>query len=177
LKKKIYAILLIAVLLVPSSGTYLWLQYKKNMTIRQVEKNIQAGIDKEKLVLLRFTEEEAAKELKWEHSGEFEYHHQMYDIVESLIIGDSIYYWCWWDIAETVLNNKISELGKYASDTEAQKDNQKENINPFFKLVCLCENNMWKGNPPYSQEMKFLPFVDLYDSLNLPPPEPPPRAC
>jgi len=177
LKKKIYAILLITVLLAPSSVTYMWLQYKKNMTKKQVDKNIQAGINKEKLVLLKFTEEEAETELRWEHSREFEYHHQMFDIVESKIVGDSIYYWCWWDIAETMLNNKISELGKYAFDTDAQKNNKKEHINPFLKMIYFSEFNIWHGNCPDSQEIKFFSLIDLYDSLYFPPPEPPPRSC
>ncbi|MFH1049421.1 MAG: hypothetical protein V1779_00660 [bacterium] len=50
--------------------------------------NMIAGLDKDELVLLKFTEEELVLKLRWEHSKEFEYHYQMNDIVDQAIQGD-----------------------------------------------------------------------------------------
>ena len=47
--------------------------------------------------------------LKWHESNEFEYRGQMYDVIKKEDRGDSIWYYCHWDKAETKLLNNLSE--------------------------------------------------------------------
>ena len=77
---------------------------------REIKWKMIAGIDQNELVLLKFSKEEAETKLRWEHSKEFEYDGQMYDIVSKEIKGDSIYYRCWWDYEEPALNRKLQQL-------------------------------------------------------------------
>lgn len=143
----------------------------------KVDESISKGIEKDRLVLLGFTKEETETALRWEHSREFEYKRQMYDIIEKKVVGDSIYYWCWWDIAETLINNKISDLGRYALDTEAQKNDRKDHINPWFKLIFIGESPASHSSAPHEHTGSVLAYTDLYNSLAIPPPKPPPRSC
>jgi hypothetical protein len=175
LKHKIFSIFFILVLFAPSTGTYLCLLHRKEMVRMQVNESIREGIDKERLVLLGFTMEETETELRWEHSREFEYKSQMYDIVETKIVGDSIYYRCWWDIEETLIKNMISELGRFALDTDARKNDRKVHINPWFKLVFITESTASPLEARPQKTSKFIAYADLYNSLNIPPPKPPPR--
>ncbi|MDT8400578.1 MAG: hypothetical protein RQ743_02695 [Bacteroidales bacterium] len=177
MKNKIYAICFILVLLAPCTVTYLWLLHNKEAVRSQVEKSILKGIDKDRLVVLGFTREEIETELRWEHSREFEYKRQMYDIVETKILGDSIYYSCWWDIEETLINNKISALGKYTIDNDMQKNERKEHINPWFRLIFTGEVYKFHCNDLPDRTIKFITYTNLYNSLIISPPEPPPRYC
>lgn len=145
------------------------------MVRQQVDENISVGIDKDRLVVLGFTREETERELRWEHSREFEYKRQMYDIVEVKITGDSIYYTCWWDIEETLINKRISELGKYAMDTDAQKNDRKVHFNPWFRLVFIAETHAPGPEVQPERRSKFFSYADMYNSLAIPPPKPPPR--
>ncbi|MFO7852577.1 MAG: hypothetical protein ACQERS_04840 [Bacteroidota bacterium] len=175
MKNKIYSILFILILIAPTTGTYLWLLHKKNSVRKQVNEHIKKGIDRDELVLLKFTKEETQEKLRWEHPREFEYKHQMYDIVESKTVGDSVYYWCWWDIAETLVKKRISDLGKFAMDTEAQKEKKRDYVNPWFKVNYIKESFKWTARAEESSESKFVIYINLYHSPDFPPPSPPPR--
>lgn len=102
--KKLTGIFLLAIMLVPFTGTYFWLQYQKKIIRKEVKTKIINKIDRKELVMFIFTKEETETKLRWEHSKEFEYLGQMYDIVESNTNGDTITYWCWHDHKETKLN-------------------------------------------------------------------------
>jgi len=175
LKNKVSAIFFIVVLFAPCTGTYLWLLNSRRVVRQQVNENIMNGIDTDRLVVLGFTKEETETELRWEHPAEFEYMRQMYDIVETKLAGDSIYYTCWWDIEETLINNRISELGKYALDTEAQKNDRKDNINTWFRLVFIPESRVSGLKAQFIQSSRFFEHADIYNSLAICPPKPPPR--
>ncbi|PTB91022.1 hypothetical protein C9994_16285, partial [Marivirga lumbricoides] len=107
---KVFAsISLFIILFAPGLITYSWLSHQKRAVKHEVKWKMIAGMDKNELVLLKFTSEEA-KVLKWEHAKEFEYQNEMYDVVEQQTIGDTTYYWCWWDHEETALNKQLSLL-------------------------------------------------------------------
>ncbi len=76
---------------------------------KSVKKTITEHIDKNLLVRLSFNKDEITK-LKWEHSKEFEYKSEMYDIVHKEIKSDSIVYWCWLDNEETQLEKSLNIL-------------------------------------------------------------------
>src|SRR5690606_39601506 len=90
LKKRLIAISLLFVLFAPVMTIYLYLQFEKSAVRREIKWKMIAGMDEEELVLLKFTKEETQTKLRWEHSKEFEYDGQMYDIVSKEVKGDSI---------------------------------------------------------------------------------------
>ncbi len=141
-----------------------------------VGRNIESGIEEVDLVLLGFTIEETQTELRWGHSREFEYNHQMYDIVELKTVNDSIYYWCWWDIAETLLNKQISDLGKYSVDNEQQKNDNKEHLNNWFKTLFFHTPGEWPVNIKSLNVSRPVLSDFFYLSPTIPPPYPPPQA-
>lgn len=134
-----------------------------------------ANIDSSKLELLKFAQSEIQTKLRWEHSREFEFEHQMYDVVESKIVGDSIYYWCWWDHEETELNQLLKELAIQAFDQHPKNKQQQERLLNYLKsLYCIhhLEADSIVYFPPNSPSVA---DTIEYSSLCISPPTPPPR--
>ncbi len=104
------SLLVLAALFTPFSATYLWLHIQKRLVKKEVKAKLIAGIDKSELVHFTFSQSQIETDLRWEHSKEFEYKGEMYDIVETEILGDSIRYVCWHDKAETKLNRRLQAL-------------------------------------------------------------------
>ncbi len=92
-------------------------------------------MDKEDLVLLKFTEKETTTKLRWKESNEFEYSSQMYDLVEIEMHGDTTYYWCWRDEKETKLNQKLDHLLAFALGHDSKNNENQKRLNNFFKSL------------------------------------------
>ena len=105
------------------------------MIKKSIKRKMIAGIDKEELVLLKFTKMEAERDLRWEHSKEFEYRGEMYDIVERTSKGDSIFYWCWWDHEETQLNLALSDLAEKALGKDSKRNQKRQQLLDFYKNI------------------------------------------
>jgi len=158
----------------PIAVTFTWLHFQKKQVRKEVKWKMIAGLDKEEFVLLKFSKAESLSQLKWEHSNEFEYNNQMYDIVERAVKGDTIYYWCWWDHEETRLNKKLNELVAFAlgNNTES-KDAQKRLVN-FLKSLFHPETSVWESIV-YQFEQKRTPYILNYSSVSFPPLVSPPE--
>jgi hypothetical protein len=135
LKNKIFGIFLIVCLVAPVVTTYLVFKYQKKQIKREIKRKIISEIDKSELVLLKFTEEEKNTQLKWEHSNEFEYKGEMYDIVESSTVGDTTYYWLWWDHKESKLNKQLNNILKTILGKNPQNNRNKELLINFLKSL------------------------------------------
>ncbi|AEE53853.1 hypothetical protein [Haliscomenobacter hydrossis] len=177
--KNLYGILLLACLGVPLLGTYAWLQYQKLVVKREVKQALMAGMGKERLVRLAFTPAQADTVLHWEHSREFEYQGQMYDVVEAQMRSDSTIYWCWWDQEETLLNQHLSALVEKILERDPQRQHAQDQLSQFLdNLYC---------SPSKGQFLTFLPacfqhrhttpytYQFYVQSLNTGPPAPPPE--
>lgn len=97
------------------------------------------GIDKEELVLLKFTSEQQALHLDWKHSKEFEYAGEMYDIVEQFTKNDTTYFYCWWDKEETALNRQLDNLIAGMSQSDPQQNDPQNQLSRFFKSLYWSE--------------------------------------
>ncbi len=158
-------------LIAPVIGTFSWLQA---IVRKEVKKQLIAGKDKEELILLKFTEEEAEIKLHWEHPGEFEYNNQMYDIVEIETKGDSISYWCWLDHEETKLNRQLKKLAAQILVNDQQnKENQKRLIH-FYKSLYCSKQSAWHALINQN-EPKRDGYTINWLFISFPPPVPPPR--
>lgn len=174
--KNIIAILLVFCLALPFWGSYSYLKMEKRQVKRTIKRQIMKGIDRDKLVLLKFSKKETQTLLRWEHPKEFEFYGQMYDIVHKELRGDSIWYWCWWDYEETALNRYLAilvakSMGKNPQNTETQNKLRVFSGN----LFCNDRQNLnLKENLSY--EIFFQYLADHYSSVEISPPAPPPKA-
>jgi len=156
--------------------TYFILQHQKRLLKKEIKWKIIAGINRDELVLLKFTEEGKKLYLKWKHSKEFEYKGEMYDIVEQDVKGDTTYYWCWWDNEETMFNKQIASLVSFAAgNTPKSKENQKL-LNKFFNSLFLLQAKE-KIIFPNKTISKILLYKQKLHPYNFHfPIEPPPKA-
>jgi len=134
------------------------------------------GIDRTKLVKFTFSISDSREKLKWEHSKEFEYHGEMYDVVEQEKKGDSVTYWLWWDRKETALNQKLYALLAGFMKQDSQRKNQKQTLIDFAKKLFASEIPLHELNPEFKTTEKSI-FRYCISSLiiNTLPPTPPPK--
>jgi hypothetical protein len=136
---RLSVIFLILSLSVPFTGAYTWLHWQIKMTRKEVKRNMIKGLDKSELVLLKFSKAETATQLRWEHSREFEYRQNMYDIVETEERGDSIWYLCWWDHAETQLKRQLADLADWSMHGDTRGQERQLRLDRFFKSLYLAK--------------------------------------
>ena len=174
MNRKLLTIVLTISLVAPIVLIYASLQHKLYTVRKEVKRNIIAGLDKEDLVLLKFTTKEAENELVWKHSKEFRYKDYMYDIVEKVTIGDTTYYWCWWDYQETFLSKKLQNLLSVALGTDHNKQNQDQQLAYFLKHLYV--HNTTDTPKDFFTKRPEASFVKkLYKGLKTKPLPPPPN--
>lgn len=151
---------------------YLFLKHQARQVRREVKHQIIAGIDKDELTLLRFTQDELVQ-LKWKHEKEFEYNGHMYDIVETELKGDTTYYWCWWDHKETKLNKQLTQLLNDVLSNHPERNREQNKVVAFYKSLYCSEFPNWRIYiPEYKESINEMEYV--LTSIAFPPPTPPP---
>lgn len=136
---------------------------------------IIAGLAKDELVFFKFSLEDAKVKLSWEHSKEFEYMDNMYDVVETEIQNDSVSYWCWLDSKESELNLKLEHL---VSNALGQNPQTRENHSRYFNFLKSMYPQMvfdWKSGTLNITEEILSPYSLDYTSLTISPLSPPPK--
>lgn len=156
-------------MIAPLAVSFSFLHFQKQLIRKEVKKQLIAGIEKEELVLLTFTEKDSKSLLKWKHSKEFEYKNRMYDVVYQEVKGDIIYYWCWDDDDETLINSNLDNL--LQNDAKA-KDN-KERIVHFFKSLFFSEPQKIAFNTTDVEKLHCL-YINNFKSIYLFQSTPPP---
>ncbi len=136
-----------------------------------------AGMDEAELVLLKFTKEETQTKLRWEHSKEFEYDGQMYDIVSKEVKGDSIFYRVWWDHEETKLNKQLVKLVTSAMDQDEENQRNQKNLHHYFWSLFCTKTFEWKAVSFLSSELVYHDAMraSIFNSILHAPPTPPPK--
>lgn len=174
MKQKIAGIFLLICVVVPVTTTYLFLQFQKKQVKREVKWKMIAGIEKEALVLLKFTASEVESQVKWEHSKEFEFKGEMFDVVEKRIKGDTIYYWCWSDREETKLNRQLDELVSCALGLCPERQEiQKQTIDFYKQLFHELHQDQFADNVVMKSDE--FNCIDDLKQVYLTPSLPPPR--
>ncbi|MBZ0199108.1 MAG: hypothetical protein K8H86_04510, partial [Ignavibacteriaceae bacterium] len=139
MKTKFITILLFFCFVAPLATTFVVLQIQKERVKKDVKWKMLTGINKEELVLLKFTEEEKQTWLNWKHSKEFEFKGEMYDVVKSEMRGDTTYYWCWYDHEETNLNKKLDDLILLALGSNPGIQGNQKTLSIFFRPLYFSE--------------------------------------
>ncbi len=177
MKERIIAIVFLFVLCAPVATIYTFLQFEKSAIRRDIKGRMIAGMEHEELTLLKFTKEEVKTQLLWEHSKEFEYNGQMYDVVSQEIKGDSIFYRCWWDYKETKLNKKLKKM--VASAFDQNEDNralQKSFFSYLGSFFCT-DLFKWEVEASFNSEVVYKNVLHqtIFNSIKITPPIPPPK--
>lgn len=162
-------------LLAPAVTTFSWLQFKKAILSHEVKNMLIAGIERNELTLLKFSKAGSERELTWEHAKEFEYKKQMYDVVDSKIVGDTIYFWCWQDNAETLLNNQFAGIIEQAFQQDPQQREKQEKLVSFYQSLYCTEPFDWKNEPLYLADIIHVHLLISFSSFSSRPPFPPPK--
>jgi hypothetical protein len=139
--------------------------------VQSIIKNVSA---QNNTILLKFSLDEIHTILKWEHSKEFEYNHQMYDIVKTYTFSDSIYYECMPDIKETNIKKISSDVRYGLLGTERKKNETKELTEHFFSTLffqVISENVFFETITEYTFFSDFYYLPDFNASPPFPPPE------
>lgn len=176
MRRKLLGILLTLCFVIPITATYVILQVQKKQVKRELKRKLIAEIDRKELILFKFTETEKKSLLNWEHSKEFEYKGEMYDVVETNIMGDTTYYHVWWDNEETELNKRINKLISTALDNDTDNEEPQEQLYRFFKTLYYSKSK--KNELPIWVETKdryYLSRVFDHSALRPPPQTPPPE--
>ena len=169
------AFFLLTVLLSPALIGFFAVQIERSAVRREVKHQILEGIDKDRLELISISRKDS-DELRWEHSKEFEYQGEMYDVVYMKTTKDSIQYWCWWDHKETALNKELSALLDSRQNQSTSHKNHVQLI-VFFQSLYAEKVNHWELKPDCTTLPCFrIPFMNSYKSRTLQVTAPPPQA-
>ncbi len=178
MRERILAISFLFILFAPVATLYTFLQFEKSAIRREIKGKMIAGMNHEELVLLKFSKKEIQTELRWEHSKEFEYNGQMYDIVSKEIKGDSIFYRCWWDYEETELNKKLKKMVAIAFDQDEENRETQEIFYSYLWSFFCTDLFDWNAIPLKNTEIVYQDTIHLgiFNTIRLSPPTPPPKV-
>lgn len=174
MKIKLITYLLLLSFTVPAVSIFCCLKYRKSIVKHEVKQKLIAGLEKNQLILLKFSLKEAVEQLEWEHSREFEYSDAMYDVVERTATSDSVTFLCWPDNKETKLNKQLAMLLMHALDVDPITKNQQQVLNKILKTLYYTKIdglkiNIEEFNPPFFPARDFLTM-----QYKTTPPVPPP---
>jgi hypothetical protein len=103
---------------------------------REIKKMIKSGIPEENLITFTFSKnilEEEIKDFKWIKDWEFRYKGEMYDIIKTEYIGDSIVYHVFHDLKESAL---FSNLQKHFFDYFASNQDKGKELLSITQNYC-----------------------------------------
>lgn len=149
----------------------IWLYSIKSSVKEQLK-----GTHDEETTIIKLSKVSDYPSLKWHESEEFEYRGQMYDVIKKEDHGDAIWYYCYWDKAETKL---LNDLSKYVTDYLQQhpKDQKTRTLlSTYFDTSFLLANLSLVL--PAAKELLRTTFTNQdASSIFLDVDLPPPRLC
>lgn len=147
--------------------------YQKHTIKQNIKHQLVSGLSESELVNLTFSLTDAQTKLNWEHSKEFEFNGEMYDVVKQENHGDSISYFCILDNEETALNQEINKLVSLFLNQNNQENESKNKLKEFYKNLYLSQcNALLIKSDLIKQKIDFLfcTFPLVHKSPNLRPP-------
>jgi len=172
---KLPGILLLLCLSTPLIGTYAGLRFEKYRIRKEVKKHMLAGLPDSALVFFKFSRQDSRTLLRWEHSREFEYQGEMFDVVKQLTQNDSLLLWCWHDHAETKLNRQLRHLiARYQANDPCRHD-QEHRLAIFFLTLFYEYAPCFQVHGPLTEYLALPSATDLLPEAEaMQPPSPPP---
>lgn len=99
----------------------------------------------------------------------------MYDIVETIKQGDSIFYYCWWDHQETKLNKELAKLLSYFLGNDSKSNDNKKRVAQFFKTFFIRDKQVTYLGLDKEINQNVSDYVFNYKSRYIYPPFNPPQ--
>lgn len=112
------------------------MQKESIMHKEYVRNNMLSDISEEEKCILQFSIHDAKNNLHWEKPDEFEYKGEMYDVISSKQIRDSVIFICYHDKKESRLKESYAELLINSFGNDLQKE-QQSRIKIFFNVLYL----------------------------------------
>ena len=164
-------------MILPFSGGFLWLHYKKSLVHSEMQEKISNGSENEnQLIKLALDRDESEKLIQWESYREFEYKKVLYDVVKTKIHGDSIYFYCLLDVEETQLEKELEHLFSYGFESEEQRDESQNNLTCFYQNLFHSRERFSTNNLLFTDiNVDCPPYKFYLNSCVLSPLVPPPE--
>jgi hypothetical protein len=174
MNRQLLSFFLILCLFGPMVGSYTYVKHKKWKLKRQIKQELIAMSDEKEFVHLSFKQSEIASLLEWEHSKEFRFKGEMYDVIRVVHHADSVTYICWWDKAETKLNRQLESLLALSNGKDDEQKNTRNQWERFIK--CLYAEDVFNliVSSCY-KESSYSCFQVVLCSIDLMIESPPPR--
>jgi len=153
------------------------LEYQKSQLKEDLKLELLAGIDKGKLTLLKFSEQEKQTKLDWENAHEFEYDGYMCDVVEIKTIGDTTFYWVLEDEDETELNKKLNKLVAFALGNNPDNEENQIVLLKFFKSLYITETQTTNSYALYQTKSNYFFVQRFCNTISNTPFVPPPELA
>ena len=170
-----YQYLIISLIFImPFTTSYLFLFIKKAQIKEHAKLLIINTINRNELILLKFTKEESQKFLEWEDCNEFKYKGLMYDVLKKQIKKDSMYLLCIIDHKENKINKKLSNLVHLLLGNDSQNKKNAQDLKLFSKNLFFSfqQLSLFK---PFFQINSFIKNMENYTSYIIQIPVPPPK--
>ena len=177
MKARILPVILCLALLAPAGVTYYYLQGRREQVRHEVKRMMIRGISRDQLVVLTFATRETDLKVHWKHAEEFEYNGRMYDIVESLTLGDSTRYWCWPDEEETRLNRQLADLVSQTLSHDPQNRDRQARLISFLATLYCSSPFTWNSATGSQAIEPACEIPAAFHSRSEAPPSPPPRPA
>lgn len=114
------------------------LHHKQYYTAHTVKKALLHGKKLQGMIWLGFSKQDALS-IKWQHSSEFIYLSQMYDVADSLIRSDSVFYFCYPDRIETAQRRYLTGIAQQILGSMPHHQKQHTNLKIFFINLSMPE--------------------------------------
>ncbi len=173
---RVFAILLLIVLLIPLAGGHLLFKLRQWQIKEQIEERMKQGIPQEDLVLVQIPkawEENGHPGFQWIEENEFRYNKQMYDIVESEERGDTTYYYCIQDDRETALYKELAKRTKSKMNHDPTSQQQREHLTKLLTHLYFAAKPLQPSFQPISSEAQSK-YNFICKTWQEAPPSPPP---
>ncbi|MDZ7680496.1 MAG: hypothetical protein U5J63_02010 [Fodinibius sp.] len=137
--KRVLSILLVLVV----SFNFLGAGFVYNIWLYSIKSSVKEqlkGQYEEEPTIIKLSKDAEYPSLKWHESEEFEYRGQMYDVIKKEDHGNTTWYYCYWDKAETKLLNHLAE---YVSGYLQQHPREQKNrtlLSTYLDKLFLLSN-------------------------------------
>lgn len=172
--KSIISFILIFGILINSIGNIIIFSIYQSSVRNEIQQDIKSDKSKKKIEILKFSKADLKKRfIRFVKHDEFIFNNQLYDIKNSKVVGDSIFYYCINDTKEKDL------IEKFSNDYEKNTENKSKSN--FAKIITpkLLEYYVINYHSVLFIKDLFVfidNYINLYLSLNYQPITPPPKC-
>lgn len=136
INRRLISIILILIFTLPTVLTQFWLMSEKYFAKKQIVNQIYLEENKNKIVVLNFTETEAKSLLTWENQSEFKYKNNIYDVlITSRNSNNTLTYTCFLDEKESKINNLLDFMVDFHLQKNKNSTQKLQQLLLYFNLL------------------------------------------